>query len=63
MTMKMRLNKKTKLTQKEKSRCNGENKEIAQLKAAYKNGSLKFDSKDIAGAILEDKDIRRGLTK
>ena len=36
-------------------------KELAQLKAAYKAGTLKFDSKEIAESILEN--FRRGFRK
>ncbi|MBI3591164.1 MAG: hypothetical protein HY094_07320 [Candidatus Melainabacteria bacterium] len=38
-------------------------KELAQLKAAYKKGHLKFNSKKIAEAIWKDKNIKKGLTK
>ena len=36
-------------------------KEVTKLKSQYKKGALKFDSKKIAEALLEDKDLRRGL--
>ena len=38
-------------------------KELAELKAAYKSGTLKFNPKELATSILEDGDIKRGLTK
>ena len=34
-------------------------KELARLKAAYKKGKLKFDSKEVAKSILND--CKRGL--
>lgn len=37
------------------------NKELANLKAAYKKGKLRFDSKEIAKGILED--LGRGIIK
>lgn len=36
-------------------------KEFDQLKAAYKSGKLKFDSKEVTESIL--KDFKNGLTK
>lgn len=37
------------------------NKELANLKAVYKKGELRFDSKEIAKGILED--LGRGIIK
>ena len=34
-------------------------KELARLKAAYKSGKLKFDSKEVAKSVLND--FKRGL--
>ena len=34
-------------------------KELAKLKAAYKSGELKFDSKEVAKSLLND--CKRGL--
>ena len=36
-------------------------KELAKLKTAYKNGTLKFDPREIAEAILEEH--KKGITK
>ena len=38
-------------------------KELAKLKDHYKNGTLKFNAKDIGEAILQDKDFRKGFLK
>ena len=38
-------------------------KELNELKEAYKKGKLHFNSKEIARTMLEDKDIRHGLTR
>lgn len=61
----MNLKKKIKSHQKKKSShySNIGKKELTQLRTSYRTGKLKFDSKEIAKAILEDKDIRQGLTK
>ena len=61
----MKLNKKTKQELKKKLSPHSliSKRELAQLKTLHKSGTLKFDSKGVAKAILEDKDIRHGLTK
>lgn len=64
--MKLKTKKKSRLEQKEKLISNKEGHSaspIEELKTAYKSKQLRFDSEEIAKAILEDKDIRRGLTK
>jgi hypothetical protein len=38
-------------------------RELNGLKEAYKNQKLKFDSNEIAKAILEDKEVRKGLLR
>lgn len=61
----MKLKKKSKSERKEKvvSTITSTKKELAELKTSYKNKDLKFDSKEIADAILKDKYFRSGLTK
>ena len=57
----MRLKKKTKVKGDQVVYSKISKKDIEQLKAAYKSGKLKFNSKEIAESIL--KDFRRGLSK
>lgn len=38
-------------------------KELNELKEAYKSNELKFDSSKVAKAILEDKEVRKGILK
>lgn len=57
----MRLKKKTKVKGDQVVYSKTSKKDIEQLKAAYKSGKLKFNSKEIAESIL--KDFRRGLSK
>ena len=57
----MRLKKKTKVKGDQVVYSKISKKDIEQLKAAYKSGKLKFNSKEIAESILED--FKRGLKK
>ena len=48
---------------KKKSKKEEQRKEyIDKLKALYKKGDLKFDSKKITGAILKDPYFKKGIT-
>ena len=59
--MKKNIDKKRKKGLNEKEYLLLSKKELAKLKIYYQKGLLKFDSKDIAEALL--KECKQGLTK
>lgn len=54
-------NKKNTKNKMETTEMQSRRKEVELLKDAYKKGKLKFDSKEVAQSILDDKEIIHGL--
>lgn len=60
----MKLKKKPKVYVREANKdfASLTKKELAEIKALYKSGNLKFDSREIAETILKDKNLKNWFT-